>query len=138
MAKLTEKKRLLLTIGVAVALTGGLTALIFSDRSEIETLQSDIEELDTRIAAADVEIRKTREREDKVVVFRAVEARELAVLPRPAEDRGLLPQPRQVLRRRGRSSSASCPRAARSRATSPRASSSRGTRSSARATRPRC
>jgi hypothetical protein len=79
--KLTEKKRLLLTIGVAVALTGGLTALIFSDRSEIETLQSDIEELDTRIAAADVEIRKTREREDKVVVFRAVEARELAVLP---------------------------------------------------------
>jgi hypothetical protein len=79
--KLTEKKRLLLTIGVAVALTGGLTALIFSDRGEIETLQSDIEELDSRIGAADIEIRKTREREDKVVVFRAVEARELAVLP---------------------------------------------------------
>jgi hypothetical protein len=80
-AKLSEKKRLLLTIGVTVALTGGLTALIFSDRGEIEGLQSEIEELDARIAAADVEIRKTREREDKVVVFRAVEARELAVLP---------------------------------------------------------
>lgn len=81
MAKLSEKKRLLLTIGVTVALTGGLTALIFSDRGEIEGLQTEIEDLDGRIAAADIEIRKTREREDKVVVFRAVESRELAVLP---------------------------------------------------------
>ncbi len=81
MAKLSEKKRLLLTIAVSAALTGGLVALILSDRGEIEGLQGEIGELDERIAAADVEIRKTREREDRVVVFRAVEARELAVLP---------------------------------------------------------
>lgn len=81
MAKLTEKKRLLFTIGVSVLLTGGLVALILSDRGEIEALQGEIEELDVRIGAADVEIKKTRDREDRVVVFRAVEPRELAVLP---------------------------------------------------------
>lgn len=81
MPKLTEKKRLLLTIGVTVALTGGLIALIFNDRGEIASLSGEIEELDGRIAAADVEIKRTHDREDKVVVFRAVEARELAVLP---------------------------------------------------------
>ena len=81
MSKLTEKKRLLLTIGVATALTGGLVALIFSDRGEIASLTGEIEALDERIASADVEIRRTHDREDKVVVFRAVEARELAVLP---------------------------------------------------------
>ena len=81
MSKLTEKKRLLLTIGVTVALTGGLVALIFNDRGEIATMSGEIEELDGRIASADVEIRRTHDREDKVVVFRAVEARELAVLP---------------------------------------------------------
>lgn len=81
MPKLSEKKRLLLTVAVAVLLTGGLVALIFEDRGEIATLQGEITELDGRIAAADVEIQKTPEREVKVVVFRAVEARELAVLP---------------------------------------------------------
>lgn len=77
----TEKKRLLLTIGVSALLTGGLVALILSDRGEIRTLQGEIEEFDARIASADVEIKRTREREDKVVVFRAVEPKELAVLP---------------------------------------------------------
>lgn len=81
MAKYSEKKRLLLTIGVSVALTGGLVALILSDRGEIDSLNDEIAGLDTRISSADVEIKKTRDREDKVVVFRAIEARELAVLP---------------------------------------------------------
>jgi hypothetical protein len=79
--KLSEKKRLLLTVVVAVLFTGGLVALILNDRSEIAVLEGEITELDARIAAADVEIQKTPEREQKVVVFRAVETRELAILP---------------------------------------------------------
>jgi hypothetical protein len=81
MAKLSEKKRLLLTIATSVALTGGLVALILGDRGEIESLESEIEGLDTRIQAASVEIEKTTGREDKLVVFRAVEAKELSILP---------------------------------------------------------
>jgi len=79
--KLTEKKRLLLTIGVSVLVTGGLVALVLSDRSEIESLETEIGDLDTRIEAADLEIERTADREEKVVVFRAVESRELAILP---------------------------------------------------------
>ena len=81
MSKMSEKKRLLLTIAVSVLVTGGLLALILSDRGEIEALEAEVEEFDGRITAADREIEKTSEREEKVVVFRAVEARELAVLP---------------------------------------------------------
>jgi hypothetical protein len=79
--KLSERQRLVLTIAVTVLVTGGLLALIFNDRGEIKTIEEEIASLDQRIQAADVEIRRTREREDRVLVFRAVEDRELAVLP---------------------------------------------------------
>jgi hypothetical protein len=80
-SKLSERQRLILTITVTVLVIGGLVALILGDRSEIESIQGEIASLDTRIQAADVEIRRTKDREDKVIVFRAVEERELAVLP---------------------------------------------------------
>src|SRR5207247_2514454 len=51
------------------------------DRQEIDDTQEKIEELDTQISAADVEIKKTKDREDKVIVFRAVASRELEILP---------------------------------------------------------
>ena len=81
MSKLSERQRLILTIVVSTLLTGGLVALILKDRAEIDTVRQEIASLDQRIRAADVEIRKTKSREDKVLVFRAVESRELAVLP---------------------------------------------------------
>lgn len=81
MSKLSERQRLILTIAVTVLITGGLLALIFKDRSEIEATNDEISTLDSRIQAAEVEIRKTKSREDKVLVYRAVEERELAVLP---------------------------------------------------------
>ena len=81
MAKLSERQRLWLTIGASVLLTGGITALVFVDRKEIEETNTSIEELEGRIQAADVEIKKTREREDRVIVFREVSNRELAILP---------------------------------------------------------
>ena len=85
MSKLSERQRLILTIAVTVLITGGLLALIFKDRSEIEATNDEIATLDSRIRAAEVEIRKTKDREDKVLVYRAVEERELAVLPTKQE-----------------------------------------------------
>lgn len=82
MSKLSERQRLIVTIAVSVVLTGGLLGLILKDRSEIEKVEQEIASLDQRIRAADQEIRRTKEREDKVLVFRAVESRELAILPR--------------------------------------------------------
>ena len=81
MSKLSERQRLILTIAVTVLITGGLLALIFKDRTEIEATNDEISTLDNRIRVAEVEIRKTKDREDKVLVYRAVEERELAVLP---------------------------------------------------------
>lgn len=81
MANPSEKKRLLLTIGVSAVLVGVLTWLILEDHGEIEAVEGEIETLEERIRAADVEIKRTTEREDKVVVFRAVEKKELEILP---------------------------------------------------------
>ncbi len=81
MSKLSEKQLMVLTIGVTVLLTGGLVALVLNDRSEIDALEEEIATIETHIEAANVEIRKTKKREEKVLVFRAVEEREVAVLP---------------------------------------------------------
>lgn len=81
MSKLSERQRLIITIAVTVLFTGGLLALIIKDRSEIETTNEEIAGLDARIRTAEVEIAKTKTREDNVLVYRAVEERELAVLP---------------------------------------------------------
>lgn len=85
MATLSEKQRLLLTIGAAVVVTGGITAMVFADRGEIEDTEAEIAVLDERIQSADAEIRKTRDREDDVIVFRGVRDRELEILPRHQE-----------------------------------------------------
>ena len=82
MAKLSERQRLWVTIAVSVVLTGGVTALILMDRSEIQETEEAIGGLDDRISAADAEIRQTKARENEVLVFREVQARELEILPR--------------------------------------------------------
>lgn len=81
MKNLSERQRLALTIGASVLLVGGLVALILMDRGTIEELEGEIAGLDQRIHAADVEIAKIPQREDDVLVYRAVEEQELAVLP---------------------------------------------------------
>jgi hypothetical protein len=84
-AKLTERQLLWTTIGVSVVLSGGITALVFSDRAEIQQIEDAIHDpdagLERRIRDADVEIRKTKDREDAVVVFREVQGREMEILP---------------------------------------------------------
>ncbi|MDJ0973609.1 MAG: hypothetical protein QNJ98_04050 [Planctomycetota bacterium] len=81
MRKLSEKQLLILTIAVSVLLTGGLVALILGDKNEIEGIEGEISAIEQQIQVCDVEIAKTKNREDKVLVFRAVESRELAILP---------------------------------------------------------
>ena len=81
MRKLSEKQLLILTIAVSVLLTGGLVALILGDKNEIEGIEGEISAIEQQIQVCDVEIAKTKTREDKVLVFRAVESRELAILP---------------------------------------------------------
>src|SRR5262245_11711557 len=82
---MSERNRLLLTIGASVLLTGGITALVVLDRGEIEDTEAEIASLDARIQSADAEIRRTKEREDDVIVFRGVRDRELEILPRHQE-----------------------------------------------------
>ena len=81
MAKLSERQRVGVTIGASVLLAGGITALVFVDRNDIEEADANIARLDQKIQAAEVEIRKTKEREDKVIVYREVAERELGILP---------------------------------------------------------
>ena len=85
MGKLTERQLLWVTVGTAVALTGGITALVISDRGEIATIEDAVYNpdsgLERRMREADVEIKKTKDREDQVIVFREVASRELEILP---------------------------------------------------------
>lgn len=81
MSNMSEKQLLILTIGVAVLLTGGLLFLVYQDREEVESVETEISALESRLQAAEIEVRKIPKREDKVLQFRAVEPRELAVLP---------------------------------------------------------
>jgi len=80
-SNLSERQLLVLTIAVAVLITGGLLYFVFDDRDEIAGIEEEITALDTRLQAAEIERRKIPAREDKVLQFRAVEPRELAVLP---------------------------------------------------------
>ena len=85
MTKLTERGRLWLTIGASVLATGGITAVVFADRGEIRDAEEEIRSFDERIETADVEIRRTKDREDEVIVFREVQNRELEILPKQQE-----------------------------------------------------
>jgi hypothetical protein len=80
-AKLNERQRLWITIGASLLLTGGAVTLVVLDRSEIKATETEIEALESRINAADGEIRKTKDREDAVIILREVEQRELEILP---------------------------------------------------------
>lgn len=81
MSNLSERQRLVLTIAVSVVLTGVLLFLVFSDRTEIQENEEEISALDVRLQAAEIERRKIPGREKEVLVYRAVEKSELAVLP---------------------------------------------------------
>lgn len=85
MAKMSDRKRLFLVVGACVLVAGGLGALAYADRQEVETIETEIQGLDADIARANAEIAKIRKREDDLIVFRAVEEKELDILPKEQE-----------------------------------------------------
>ena len=85
MAKMSDRKRLFLLVGACALVAGGMGALAYADREDVKTIEAEIEGIDVRIVQANAEIAKIRPAEDELIVFRAVEERELAILPKEQE-----------------------------------------------------
>jgi Tfp pilus assembly protein PilO len=83
--RLSEKQLLILTIGIAVLLTGGLGFLIWSDLQAIEEEDGRIADLRTQISAAEAEIALRPQREFRVIANREISDREVAFLPEETE-----------------------------------------------------
>jgi len=80
-SRLSEKQLLILTIGITVLLCGGLGWLIYSDLQAIEDEEATISELESQIAAAEVEIAKIDGREHRVIANREMANKEVEFLP---------------------------------------------------------
>ncbi len=85
MNRLTEKQLLILTISVAVVLSGGLGFLIWSDLKTIDEEEGKIEALRTQIAGAEREVALIPQREFRAIANREIAAREVAFLPELSE-----------------------------------------------------
>jgi len=83
--RLTEKQLLILTISVAVVLSGGLGYLIWSDLKAIEEEEAKIESLRAQIDGAEHEIARIPEREFRAISNREISSREVAFLPEESE-----------------------------------------------------
>jgi len=83
--KLSEKKLLILTIGVTVLLAAGLGFLIWRDIQAIDEEQATIESLNQRIDLADLEIEKIPQREYQVIANREISEKETSILPEETE-----------------------------------------------------
>ncbi len=81
MGKLSEKQLTVVTIAVAIVVTGVFTTLIYLDFQTIEEEKVRAAKADTNIRKAQVEIDKMREREQNVIIFREVVKRDAQVLP---------------------------------------------------------
>lgn len=81
MGKLSEKQLTIVTIVVAVVLTGVFGTLIYMDFQTIDEEKAKIQTADANTQKAQREIDKMREREQNVIIFREVVNRDAAVLP---------------------------------------------------------
>lgn len=85
MSKFSEKQLLLVTIGVALLLCGGIGWLIWGDLDAIDLEETKIAKLRQDIGKAEAEIAKIPTREYRVIANREIADREVAFLP-AAED----------------------------------------------------
>lgn len=85
MTRLTEKQLLLLTIGIAILIAGGLGFLIWGDLRTIEVEKARKADLDRQIDAAEKEIALIPDREYRVIANREIADREVAFLPEEEE-----------------------------------------------------
>jgi Tfp pilus assembly protein PilO len=83
--KLSEKQLLILTVGVAVLLTGGLGYLIWRDLEQVKACEAKTSSLKDQIQAAQSEIDQTPVRESRVIANREITDRETAILPEETE-----------------------------------------------------
>lgn len=85
MNKLSEKQLLILTVGIAILLTGGLGYLIWRDLGEVKQCQAEVGQLQEKIQAAEVEIAQIPAREARVIANREIADKEVAFLPAETE-----------------------------------------------------
>ncbi|MCU0726300.1 MAG: type 4a pilus biogenesis protein PilO [Planctomycetes bacterium] len=85
MGRFTEKQLTIITIVVAVLITGLFTGLVMKDLSAIGEERSRVETIVGQIAAADAEIQKMDARELDVIVLREIVKRDAAILPDESE-----------------------------------------------------
>ena len=85
MTRLTEKRLLLLTIGITVLISGGLGFLIWSDLRTIDEEKARKADLDRQIEAAEKEIAVRPDREYRVIANREISDKEVAFLPEEEE-----------------------------------------------------
>jgi Tfp pilus assembly protein PilO len=79
--KLSEKQLTIVTIGVAIVLTGVFATLIYMDFQTIDEEKARIETADGNIRKAQTEIDRMREREKNVIIYREIVERDAKVLP---------------------------------------------------------
>lgn len=85
MNKLSEKQLLILTVGIAVLLTGGLGYLIWRDLEEVKECEARTVAVRDQIAAAQQEIDQIPTRESRVIANREIADKETAILPEETE-----------------------------------------------------
>lgn len=85
MNRLSEKQLLILTIGIAVLLTGGLGYLVWSDLQAAKEEEQKIKSLRDQIASSQSEIDQIPQREYRVIANREKAEKEVAFLPSETE-----------------------------------------------------
>ena len=85
MGRFTEKQLTIMTIVVAVIITGLFAALIYRDLRTIEEEDEKMTATTMNIRSAEAEIQKFPQRETDVIVFREIVKRDSAILPDASE-----------------------------------------------------
>ena len=85
MSRLSEKQLLILTVGIAVLIGGGLGFMIFQDLQAIQEEEQAIQDLKGKIASAQKEIDQIPAREYRAIANREISDQEVAFLPEETE-----------------------------------------------------
>jgi len=83
--RFSEKQLTIITIVVAIVITGLFAGLIYKDLNLIDEERSLIEDRQAKIASAEAEIQRMPARETDVIVYREIVQRDAAILPDESE-----------------------------------------------------
>ena len=79
MGRFTEKQLTIMTIVVAIVITGLFAGLIYKDLQKIDEEEAKIQSRSAQITAAEAEIQRMPARETDVIVFREIVQRDAAI-----------------------------------------------------------